>query len=512
MKKLNIKYLVALWIWAPLFMVSCDKGFEEENTNPDASTQVEPEYMFTKSLYDALNNSTGTVYEFSAGGFVQHFATYLEVPGLGDKYVYTSGTYPYAYFSGAYVDGINEIGKVVNVLEGDEDKANMHAIASIWKVYIFHRVTDLYGMIPYTEAVTAYGEGNYSPAYDTQEDIYKGMLSTLQTSIDAFDSGKETFGSGDLIYGGDIGKWRKFAYSLMLRLAMRMTKVDASSAQTWAQTAIAGGVIENTADEAIMPYVGGQEINSNPISFQLRNNNYSVSNGGSSNTEGGKFSATFINHLRENDDPRLTSIAAVWVNGLQDTTTTIQQGMPNGLVNKPADFGALSEPNLGTFLSLTASLTVMGSAEMNLLLAESAVRGWTSGDPSAYYEKAIGNAMNNMGSLYGNGAAIPSDKIQDYIDSHPLPSSFEEQMEAIHTQFWVSVFPDEIEVYSNWRRTGYPELTPVDVTGNLTNGTIPRRLTYPPSEISVNTESYQEAIKIQGADTFVTRVWWDVEQ
>ncbi|WP_268225555.1 SusD/RagB family nutrient-binding outer membrane lipoprotein [Sinomicrobium oceani] len=511
MKKLNIKYLIALWMCAPFFLVSCDKGFEEENTNPDASTDVEPEYMFTKSVYDALNNSTGTVYEFSAGGFVQHFATYLEVPGLGDKYVYTSGTYPYAYFSGAYVNAVNEIEKVVLALEEDESKTNMHAIASIWKVYVYHRITDLYGMIPYSEAATAYTQSNYSPAYDTQEAIYTNMLETLQSAANAFDSSKTSFGSGDLIYGGDTGKWKKFAYSLMLRLAMRMTKVDATAAQTWAQTAISGGVIENISDEAILPYVGGQEINSNPISFQLRNNNYSQSNGGSSNTEGGKFSATFISHLRENNDPRLTSVAAVWVNGVQDTTTSIQQGMPNGLVNKPADFGSLSEPNLNTLLSLTASLTVVGSAEMNLLLAENAARGWISAEPATYYEKAITNAMSNMGNLYGNAAAISSDKIQDYIDSHPLPSSFEAQMETIHTEFWVSVFPDEIEVYSNWRRTGYPELTPVSVTGNLTNGTIPRRLTYPPSEISVNTESYEEAIGIQGTDTFVTRIWWDVE-
>ena len=93
-----------------------------------------------------------------------------------------------------------------------------------------------------------------------------------------------------------------------------------------------------------------------------------------------------------------------------------------------------------------------------------------------------------------------------------VKEAIEEQMETIHTQFWVSVFPDEIEVYSNWRRTGYPELTPVNVTGNLTGGTIPRRLTYPPSEISVNTENYEAAVSQQGLDLFTTRVWWDVEQ
>lgn len=509
MKNLYIK-LIALIILS-CSLIACDEGFEEENTNPDASTSIDPEYMFTKAIYDALNNSTGTVYEFSAGGFVQHFATYLEVPGLGDKYVYTSGSYPYAYFNGAYVDAVNEIDKVISSVESDSDKVNQYAIALIWQAYIYHRITDLYGMIPYTEATTAYASSNFSPAYDTQETIYMGMLSDLELAIASFDTSKESFADGDLLYAGDTEQWIKFANSLMLRLAMRLTKVDPATAQLWAEKAIAGGVIEDATDDAIIGYGAGQVINSNPISFQLRNNNYSASNQGTSNTEGGKFSSTFISFLKDTEDPRLRSVAAVWVDGAQSNDADIQEGMPNGLTNRPDNFATLSEPNLSTLLNLTASLLVIGSSEMNLLLAEASIRGWSAGDAKTYYTNAISSSMNNMERLYGSEARISSDEIDSYIAANPFLVGFENQMEQIHTQFWVSVFPDEIEVYSNWRRTNYPILNPVNVTGNLTGGTIPRRLVYPPSEISVNSENYNEAISIQGLDNFTTRVWWDVE-
>jgi hypothetical protein len=509
MNNLYIKLVVVVIFCSGL--IACDDGFKEVNTNPNASPNVEAEYMFTKTIYDALNNSTGTVYEFAAGGFVQHFATYLEVPGLGDKYVYTSGSYPYAYFSGAYLNAINEIYKVIESVEDDENAVNKHAIAVIWQAYIYHRVTDLYGMIPYSEATTAASSSNYSPAYDTQEEIYTSMLTNLETAINEFDSSKESFGDGDLLYSGNTAKWEKFAYSLMLRLSMRLTKVDPAMAQQWANKAIAGGIIEDSSDDAIIDYVGGQVINSNPVAYQLRGNNYSDSNQGNTNTEGGKYSSTFITYLKDNEDPRLGSISAVWVDGSQVTTTDLQQGMPNGLTNRPSDFSILSEPNLNTILGLTSSLLVIGSSEMNLLLAEASIRGWTSGSPETYYQKAITNSMTNMEKLYGTDARITSDEISAYIAAHPLANDKESQLEQIHTEFWVSVFPDEIEVYSNWRRTGYPVLTPVNVTGNLTGGTIPRRLTYAPSEASVNTESYNAAVAAQGEDAFTTRVWWDIE-
>jgi hypothetical protein len=506
MKKiLNIKGWLIIASFTSL--VSCDKGFEEMNVNPDASTMIVPAYVFTKAQYDALNNSAYSTYEAGTGGAMQHFATYKDVPALGDKYFFSQGTYPYDYFNNSYPLAVNGITEVIKAIAQDSSMVNQYAIARIWRAQIFQRLTDLYGDIPYFDAAKG-RDLIISPKYDAQQSIYLDLLKELDESAAALDPAKASFGNADLIYTGNVAQWKKFAYSLMFRLAMRLTKVDVTSAETWAKKAIVGGLILADADLAKVPYVaGGQDINKNPVSLALRNNNYGVANG-NSNTEGGKFAKTFIDYLRDNNDPRLNSISVVWVNGAQDTSTAIQKGMPNGLLQKPADFVNYSEPNINTVFKFDAPFIVLGNAEMNFLMAEAIIRGWATGDAASYYAAGVAASMRSM-SLYGSAAEIATERINKYLSAHPLASTMEEQMKQIHTQMWVSLFPNEIEVFSNWRRTGYPVLTPVNITGNATNGVIPRRLLYPPSEESLNGINYTEALKRQGENLFTTRVWWD---
>lgn len=502
----NIKNL--LLISGIAMLSACDSGFEELNVNPDTSPIIVPSYMFTKAQYDALNNSCASTYEFACGGSVQHFATYKDVPGIGDKYFFSQGTYPYDFFTNAYPLSVNEISTVIRTVKTDATQSNLYAIARIWKAYTFHRITDLYGDIPYSQAGEGYASSNFTPKYDTQQSIYLDLLNELDQAASSLDASKTSYASADLVYGGDVNKWKKFAYSLMFRLSMRMTKVDPSTAKTWAQKAIAGGIILNDADLAKVAFVaGGQDINKNPVSLALRSNNYAVANG-NDNTEGGKFASTFISYLKTNNDPRLSSLAVVWVNKVQDTTSTIQKGMQNGLLQKPSDFGTYSEPNINTVLKLDAPMIILSNAEMNLLMAEAIIRGWASGDASAFFNNGITASMKSM-ALYGDASAINSAKINGYLSKHAFTTGFDAQLEQIHTQMWVSLFPDEVEAYSNWRRTGYPKLTPVNITGNLTNGTIPRRLLYPLAEENLNGPNFKAAVARQGANTLTTRIWWD---
>ncbi|MFC0185754.1 SusD/RagB family nutrient-binding outer membrane lipoprotein [Pseudarcicella hirudinis] len=293
----NIKNL--LLISGIAMLSACDSGFEELNVNPDTSPIIVPSYMFTKAQYDALNNSCASTYEFACGGSVQHFATYKDVPGIGDKYFFSQGTYPYDFFTNAYPLSVNEISTVIRTVKTDAGQSNLYAIARIWKAYTFHRITDLYGDIPYSQAGEGYASSNFTPKYDTQQSIYLDLLNELDQAASSLDASKTSYASADLVYGGDVNKWKKFAYSLMFRLSMRITKVDPSTAKTWAQKAIAGGIILNDADLAKVAFVaGGQDINKNPVSLALRSNNYAVANG-NDNTEGGKFASTFISYLKQ---------------------------------------------------------------------------------------------------------------------------------------------------------------------------------------------------------------------
>ncbi|PSR55712.1 SusD/RagB family nutrient-binding outer membrane lipoprotein [Adhaeribacter arboris] len=508
--KINSKLssiISSITLFTSLCMVTaCDDGFEEMNVNPNAYEKVVPEFMFSKALYDGARNRLG-----GADGAMQYTTSFNEVAGFGSKYIFLQGSAPYGVFTSAYTNEIQEITDVILSIQDDPINANKLATARIWRAYSYHRVTDLYGDIPYSQAGLGYREGILKPKYDKQEDIYKDLLKELEEATSQFDAAKPTFGAADVIYGGNMEKWKKFAYSLMLRLGMRLTKVDAALAETWVKKAIAGGVITTDADIAqIMFVAGGQAINQNPLANAYLSSDYSSANG-STNREGGKYANTFINFLKNNNDPRLGVLSVVWQNGKADTTAAIQKGMPQNFQTKPADFVTYSEPNPATLLRLDTPVLLMTSAEVNFLLAEASLRGWYTGETTEQlYNNGVRSAMKQW-SAWGSTGVISDTRINTYLAAHPFNAAgtIEQQMEQIHTQFWASLYPDSQEVFSNWRRTGYPILIPNNVPGNATNGTIFRRMLYPSIEESLNPENLQEAITRLGGNTFLTRIWWD---
>jgi hypothetical protein len=298
----------------------------------------------------------------------------------------------------------------------------------------------------------------------------------------------------------------------MLRLGMRLTKVDATQAQNWVTKAITGGVILQDADIAKMNYKGsGQDINKNPLALFLLNNDYLSANG-TSNPEGGKYQDVFINYLKQTNDPRLGIISVVYAGGAADTTSSRQQGMPANLSSRPANFASLSEPNQKTVLLLSSPRLLFTAAESYFLLAEAALRGWYSGaTASASYQNGISAALRQWAVIAGTAGTISTNQINTYLKYNTLNTagSFNQQMSQIYTQFWVSIFPDAQEVFASYRRTGYPALVPNNYPGNITGGLIFRRMLYPLSEQNLNPQSYAAAVARQGADNVLTRVWWD---
>ena len=320
-------------------LVSCDNGFEEMNVNPNASTEVVPGFLFTNAQLSTVNiNFTGGAY-LTIGQSMQHFATYKEVPAAGDKYFnFSYSTASWNAFSGAVI----QLQQVIDEVSTNPIDINKLSVARIWKAYFFHRLTDLYGDVPYSEAAQALSEKNYTPKYDLQSEIYVDLLNELENAANSFDASQPTFGNADLVYGGDIAKWKKFAYSLMLRLGMRLTEIDEMAAKSWVEKAIAGGVIVNNEEMGEIEYVDGSQTTSrNFIASGLLSTDY-VSPGGD-NVEGGKLAKTLIDHLKNTKDPRLNVISIVWVPSgstfVADTTTALQQGMPNAVFNSlPGEF------------------------------------------------------------------------------------------------------------------------------------------------------------------------------
>ncbi|MFZ4100642.1 MAG: SusD/RagB family nutrient-binding outer membrane lipoprotein [Sphingobacterium thalpophilum] len=504
-------------VFIMFFGVSCDKGFEELNVNPNAATSVVPEFLLTKAQLSSARYDY-----FMLGGAMQHMANYNIGQAQGDKYVGNLG-WQSGLFESFYIAEGLEIEEVIRTVSTNPDFINKLAVARIWRAYTYHRITDMYGDIPYKEAAKGASSKIYKPKYDKQSDIYADMLKELDEAAKSFNTAKPTFGSADLVYGGNIPKWQKFAYSLMLRLGMRLSKIDPAMSESWVKKAIAGGVIINDSDMATIQYIeGGQISNRNPIAQGLMEADYNTPQA-VDNRLGGKLAKTLIDHLKNTKDPRLNALAVVWVRAsptsafVADTATALQSGMQNGIWDAaPANFGSLSEPNPNTLLRYNAPMFMFTASESNLLLAEAAIRGWFAGNAEDSFNIGVRSGIQQWG-MYGPAGVIATNRIDAYLklNGFKTTGTFNQKLEQISTQKWVGLcFIDEYEVFSTWRRTGYPALVPVNYPGNLSGGTIPRRMVIGPNEQNSNSENFIAAMTRQGGANYnilTNRVWWDVK-
>ncbi|MEO6330864.1 MAG: SusD/RagB family nutrient-binding outer membrane lipoprotein, partial [Ginsengibacter sp.] len=375
----------------------------------------------------------------------------------------------------------------------------------------------------------------YKPKYDKQSEIYPKMLSELETAISKFDAGKPTLGSSDIIYGGNIAKWKTFGYSLMLRLGMRMSNVDAAKSQEWVKKAIAGGVMKSNGDQAVVKHIIGSTNSENRDAAELKRESFPESNAGKGPVKLGK---TLIDLLLSYNDPRLPFYSTLWEGNIlanqaaklpTATNPALQKGLPNGYdattiktvipTFGSADLVNYSEPNTGTVASLLAPTVIQSYAEVEFLLAEASLRGWDASSAVTHYNAAITASMQNISIfptpvLFGSAGpfTITQTQIDDYIAAHPLNgATFALSMEQIYTQFYLHMFMlyDNFEEFSTQRRTGYPVLTPPNYPGNFTGGKMLVRLRYPVSEATLNTDNYNAAVTSQGPDLYTTPVWWD---
>lgn len=524
---MKTKYIIIASVIAGLSIMNtgCDKNFQEINIDPEhiTSNTMDYNYLLTAAELITSGNSDGNAYEtwrnnlIYASCMIQHLSSTAGYWG-GDKYTYNAG-YNSAYWDQQYPNSIRNIVEVVNNTTEDTALSRLHNIARIFKVFMFQRMTDMYGDCPYSEAGLGYIKGITNPKYDKQKDIYMDMLNELQDAAQKLNgSGINHVGSADVIYQGDVNKWKKFAYSEMVRLAMRMTKVDPANAEKWVKTAVQGGVMESNEDNALLRHDAGHSWD--PIS----NPNGWILDG--QDPTNGHVSKTFISYLKNMNDPRLIWIATVCDNPGNtsekgDTSWAKQLGQPNGYdvssgprdisnaPNWPGDQSNYSVVNRYTFSRLDAPTFFLTYSETQLLLAEAAQRGWTNGSATDYYNKGVKAAILQINQT---GGALTEAQADKYLAAHPYNPA--KGLEMINTQYWVATFMDEYEAWANWRRSGYPELTPVEpYPGNVTNGTIPRRFTYPVTEAATNSENYQAAVAgMNNGDKMNSRVWWDVEK
>lgn len=470
LKKIILLILLAFSIGA------CNDHLDEINSNPNATEQSQPAFLLTGTLKQGADLYWGSDNNFGTSLlFVQHWASiqYTE----SDRYE-VSNTKFTSLWNTAYAGLITDLN---TILEFPPHRANNNykGIALALRSWVFLLLTDAYGDIPYTEA----GQ-KISPAYDAQRLVYTGLLSDLLAAQSLLDISKEGV-EGDLVYGGNISKWKKLTNSLRLRIALRIADKDPALAKSIVGelTSNGAGLISSKDDIFQFVYTSSPQQNPAAAWFETRNDY--------------RISKTMVDKLYDLNDPRLPIFAQL----PSDTAVHQYVGVPNGLSNSDANslgFAKTSKPG-AYFLRSQSPAVLYSYAEVLFGLSEAVARGFIDGNAQNLYQDAIKASFNQFG-------ITDAGVIADYLQQATVQYHESNFRKTIGEQKWIAFFGQGLDAFAEWRRLGYPELKagPASVLEDK----IPQRFFYPGTEQSLNGKSYKLAIQNQGEDLLTTKLWF----
>jgi hypothetical protein len=517
------------------FIAGCTKNFDKINTDPTkvSAGLFNPNFLMAQAQIQFSN--TGYDQLLYQSMWSQSLASTYDYYGNGDKYIYRGSFQDYkARTWNTSYGAVTLVDEMKNLIKGNAAYTNLDNCGTILRMLMLERITDAYGDIPFSQEGQA-KSGITTPVFDTQQSIYTSMLSQLETATAALDASKPG-PTSDLFYSGDIVKWKKLGYSLMLRAAMRLTKVDPATAQKYAEMAYTGGTMTSIADDAKVQtdYTNGNG-NSNAAALLVTDDFREV-----------RWSKTLMDYMQSTNDPRISAVGEISAGtgkaanqneapGI--STASLQVGMPNGYDlnggttdisnapgypgtspadpsvsgDAPAPVGKYSRPRFAVYDDRNGVNMLVTYGETELLLAEAAVRGWATGVAATHYANALTANMSELAQLNATAVAVvDAASIATYVAAHPLVAAT--ALQQINMEYFVetSTTFNFNETWANWRRSGYPVLTPVKYPGQFTDGSIPRRMPYPVSLPSTNGTNYSAAVaRLTGGDTFIARIWWD---
>jgi hypothetical protein len=483
-----------------LMAMSCTKNFEELNTPPTSSSIIDPGIILAKVQRDGNFYQGNQTANCTAGSWIQHWNSSTNLPT--SRYVFAHGDW------GANYDYIRNISQIRNhLLKGLENTPEARtklAIARIVEIDLDQDLTDLYGDVPFSESALGTENVITQPKYDTQESIYKKLISDLDAAIANLNATDKSYGSYDLYYGGDVAKWVKYGNSVKLQLGMRMKYIDPVLAEATVTAALSQPIISSNADNALVKTYTDNTSSYHPVLSHFT--------GGSSDLR--YLADALVSHLVNTNDPRLTKIVA-------PTANSVRAGTPlyRGKIVAPTDdeLSGIINDDFSTASTLTffnlayatpIPFYVYTYAEICFYKAEAALEGWvhTPDEAEGFYQAGIIAAMELKPYEI---TTIP----QSYIDSEFSFTGLtsEQKLEKIMTQKWILFFGRSYDAYTEWRRTGFPTLTPGHNLGS-TNGQIPRRMGYPAEENLLNEKNYLDVVsRMSNGDSYVTKVWWDAK-
>lgn len=535
MNRTHIRIVRGLLLSAVVVLVTagCTGNFEEYNRNPNETTDAELErdnYLVGSKLTALQNMVIPT--EEHLNQFVEilagdGYAGYAESTVDSWETKFSTFNPSVEWLKAPFVDVITETYPYYRGIVSRTDDEVLLALAKVLRVAIMHRVTDQYGPIPYTKIVENKKE-QLTVAYDSQQEVYTQMFRELDEALAVLEANAalstEALADYDLVYGGSIPKWIRFVNSLKLRMAMRLSYVDQSTAKARAREAIDGGVITSNADNAqFKPTLNRSAMIWNDWQDHV-------------------VAADIIAYMNGYDDPRrekmFTSVTVIESVRDPESGQTVEvprqvyQGLRVGVT--PASAKTAKENCSFPVIDEKSPFLWINAAEVAFLMAEYQLRWGTMAEAGALYKKGVALSFEERGA--GKADAYLADatrKPAAFVDPLNAGHGFaarstitpvwndaddaETALERIITQKWIAIFPLGNEAWAEYRRTGYPRLMPVPDSGNKSGGTVvakwgARRIQYPAQEYSENrTHVEAAAATLTGGDNAGSRVWWDVK-
>jgi len=502
----KIKYVVLTFLFASSIF-SCDNvDFGDINENKNGSTEPATSGLLSGAImsYATFTGRTGVTIPTLLVQY-QSQVTYT------DEMLYAQNPYSWTTYYQAILFPLSEIIRITSdpanhtaelQLQGDPE--NQQAVATIMRAIVMKRVTDVYGDAPFSAAFQGLDE--ITPEYDTQEDIYKGLISEVKAARDMINTSPTYPLKGDILYNGNVARWRKLANSLILQMSLQLSNVypgPAEYAATEFNAALANssGVIDAVADEAWFSYQDLAGFRS-PW-FANRTADYFMS-------------AEFVNAMDGCAScPPVSSIPTVnpTSNRFLDPRKQVfirggahqtRPGVPYGY----ADLSGSGRAQMSNvyYWTATATLPVMTSSYTYLNRAEAAELGWTAEDPTTMLTNGMTQSfasLTNKATKDGTPKTLDGTAyIAARMDDAPI-------LQIIREEKWVSLFGQAYDSWAEWRRTGVPTLVPA--TDSYNGDIIPRRYQYPGEEPSLNGANYDDAVLRLNPDedNNVAKIWWD---
>lgn len=474
-----MKNKILLYISIPFIMgiTGCEKfeDFGDTNVNPGATNNP-----LVAALLTNAEASVGGYATQTRGGLYSQFFSETQYT---DASLYSL---PQIDFQGEYSGVLYDLEniKIQNVSN------NMNQVATILQQFIFSTITDRWGDVPYSEAL----KGNATPKYDRQEDIYKGMIAALAAAVDGFDN--SSLITGDVIFGGNVELWKKTANSLRMMMALQLSNKFPGAGE-YAATAFKAalnhpaGYISSNSENFDINYPGGN----------FKSNWWGVYDGRKDLAE----SETMTDLMSSLADPRQQAFGGESEAAGNYNTSNV--GMPYGLARAKAEAFTSANPTWarvlrGDFRQENGTVVMLGAAHVALARAEAANLGWTSENLAAVYQEGIELSFEQW------GLTMPATYLAQASVAVGAAGATN-NTKNIAIQRFIAAYPNGLQGWNIWRKTGYPELEPAPDAIN-SSGEIPRRYVYSTAEYGTNKENVEAAVAtMPGGDSQDSSVWWD---